>query len=70
VVFSHEINRHRLGSRFAYNHFGLIEIDWSAAGGGEVTLSLRSETGDEVLRQRVPVAGLQPDSGVRAGIGN
>jgi hypothetical protein len=35
-----------------------------------VTLSLRSETGDEVLRQRVPVAGLQPDSGVRAGIGN
>lgn len=70
VVFSHEINRHRIGSRFGYNHFGLIEIDWSAPGGGEVTLSLRSETGDEVLRQRVSVAALQPASGVRAGLGN
>jgi alkaline phosphatase D len=70
VVFSHEINRHRIGSRFGYNHFGLIEIDWSATGGGEVTLSLRAETGDEVLRQRVAVAALQPDSGARPGGGN
>jgi hypothetical protein len=60
VVFSHEINRHRIGSRFGYNHFGLITIDWAAAGGGEITLALRAETGDEVLRQRVAVAALQP----------
>jgi alkaline phosphatase D len=66
VVFSHEINRHRVGSRFGYNHFGLIELDWAAAGGGQVTLALRSETGDEVLRQRVSVSTLQPGAGSRA----
>lgn len=63
VVFSHEINRHRVGSRFGYNHFGLIEIDWAAAGSGQVTLALRSETGDEVLRQRVSVSALRPGTG-------
>lgn len=69
VVFSHEINRHRIGSRFGYNHFGLISIEWGAAGGGEVTLALRAETGDEVLRQRLSVAGLQPGVGTAAGAG-
>lgn len=65
VVFANEINRHRIGSRFDYNHFGLISIDWDAPGGGRVSLALRSDLGEEVLRQRVALAALQP--GAKAG---
>jgi alkaline phosphatase D len=60
VAFSHEINRHRVGSRLPYNHFGLITIDWNAAAGAELTLALHLDHGREVLRQRVRLADLQP----------
>jgi len=66
VVFANEINRHRIGSRFGYNHFGLITIDWDAPGGGRVSLAIRSDLGEEVLRQRVALAALQPGAGAGA----
>lgn len=59
VFFSQELNRHRLGTRLPYNHFGMIEIDWEAPGSPLVTLSLRLDEGTEVLRHRVPLATLR-----------
>jgi alkaline phosphatase D len=60
VTFKHEINRHRVGSTLAYHHFGLITIDWEAAGGPALTLALHLDHGAEVLRERVPLAALRP----------
>ncbi len=58
VFFGQELNRHRLGTRLPYNHFGLLEIDWDAPSGPQLTLSLRLDLGDEVLRQRLSLATL------------
>jgi len=60
VFFGQELNRHRLGTRLPYNHFGLLEIDWAAPDGAVITLSLRLDDGTEVLRHRVPLATLRP----------
>ncbi len=60
VTFIHEINRHRVGSPLSYNHFGLISIDWEAAGGPVLTLALHLDHGEEVLRERVPLSALRP----------
>lgn len=62
VTFKHEINRHRLGSTLAYHHFGLLTIDWEAAGGPVLSLALHLDHGAEVLRERVPLAALRPRS--------
>jgi alkaline phosphatase D len=60
VTYRNELNRHRVGSRLPYNHFGLLEIAWDAPSGPELTLSLRLDHGAEVLRHRVPLSTLQP----------
>lgn len=65
VFFGQELNRHRLGSRLPYNHFGVVEIDWEAADGPTVSLSLRLDTGREVLRHRISLATLRPRPSAR-----
>ena len=59
ISYFNEINRHRVGSPLAYNHFGLLTLNWEAAGGAELTLALHTDRGAEVLRQRVPLAALR-----------
>jgi alkaline phosphatase D len=59
VVFSNELNRHRVGSRFPYDHFGLVDIDWDAPAGAEIRLALYTDLAREVLRARVPLADLR-----------
>ncbi len=60
VTFWQEINRHRIGGRLPYNHFGLLEIFWDAPDGPTLTLTLRLDNGTEVLRHHIPLATLQP----------
>jgi alkaline phosphatase D len=60
VTFKHEINRHRIGSTLAYNHFGLISVDWEATGGPALALALHLDHGEEVLRHVVPLSSLRP----------
>ncbi len=60
VRFRHEINRHRIGTPLAYNHFGLLSVDWEAAEGPVLMLALHLDHGEEVLRERVPLAALRP----------
>lgn len=60
VTFRHELNRHRVGSPLAYNNFGSVSVDWDAAGGPVLTLALFLDRGEEVLRERVPLAALGP----------
>ena len=60
VTYRNELNRHRIGSRLPYNHFGVIEIDWDHAAGPRLVLSLRLDTGAEALRHSVPLASLRP----------
>jgi alkaline phosphatase D len=59
VQYNNEINRHRVGSPLPYNHFGLITIDWDAAGGVEIALALHSDRGVEMLRHRAPLSALR-----------
>lgn len=59
VTFWQEINRHRIGGRLPYNHFGLIEIAWDAPDDPLLTLSLRLDNGTEVLRHRVLLSALR-----------
>ncbi len=53
-----EINRHRLGSQYLANNFGVIEIDWEA---DEPTVEFRihAEDGRTVIRERVPMSELR-----------
>lgn len=60
VTFWQEINRHRIGGRLPYNHFGLLEIAWDAPEGPLLTLGLRLDDGTEVLRHHIPLSTLQP----------
>jgi alkaline phosphatase D len=60
VTFWQEINRHRIGGRLPYNHFGLLEIAWDAPEGPLLTLSLRLDNGAEVIRHRIPLSALRP----------
>ncbi|MDX2186411.1 MAG: alkaline phosphatase D family protein [Opitutaceae bacterium] len=59
VAYSHEHNRHRVGTPLVYDHFGVIAVDWEAKEGPVVSLSLHLDTGTEVLRQRVALAALK-----------
>lgn len=59
VSYQNEINRHRVGSPLAYNHFGLLTLDWDAAGGPQLVMALHLDTGAEVLRHQVPLAALR-----------
>jgi hypothetical protein len=61
VVYQNEHNRHRVGDRLVYEHFGLISVDWEAKGGAVVTLALHLDHGTEVLRQRVKLGELRAD---------
>ncbi len=54
-----EPNRHRVAAMPFGDHFGLIDINWSAA--LTVSLQLRDTAGEIVLRQTVPVRLLKPD---------
>lgn len=62
VSFVNELNRFRHGSLLGYNHFGQVSIDWEKPEGPEITLSLLLDNGEEVLRHRVSLAALRPNS--------
>ena len=59
VSYVNEINRHRVGSPLAYNHFGLITLEWEAEGGPQMIISLHLDHGPEVLRHRIPLTALR-----------
>lgn len=60
VAFRNELNRHRVGSSLAYNHFALLTIDWEKAGGAEIVLGFHLDHGEEVARHRINLSDLQP----------
>jgi alkaline phosphatase D len=60
VRYGFEHNRHRIGTPLVYNHFGLISIDWENANGPLLTLALHLDSGEEVLRQAIPLKDLRP----------
>ncbi|MDX2115480.1 MAG: alkaline phosphatase D family protein [Planctomycetota bacterium] len=55
--WGNELNRHRLGSTFHEENFGLIEIDWSAEDPA-LSLEIRDVRGRTVIRRRVPFSEL------------
>ena len=59
VSYVNEINRHRIGAPLAYNHFGLLTLEWEAEGGPQLVIGLHLDRGAEVLRHRIPLAALR-----------
>ncbi len=55
-----EPNRHRIGTMFWGNNFGLIEIDWDAEPSPRIRLQLRDEEGDVMFQQKFPLDLLRP----------
>jgi alkaline phosphatase D len=59
ISHANELNRHRLGSPLRYNHYATLTIDWDHAAGPQLTLELVADTGQPMLRHRVPLAVLR-----------
>lgn len=58
-TFNNEINRHRVGSLYGPDNFGWIEIDWDGPDGPVVSLQIRSDEGETVIRADVALSELQ-----------
>jgi alkaline phosphatase D len=50
-----EPNRYRVATVPSGNHFGLLVIDWEAEGGPHVSLQLRDEAGEILVRHTIPL---------------
>jgi alkaline phosphatase D len=55
-----EPNRWRHGELYGGENFGLIEIDWGAAGGPTLALSVRDLSGKPVVEKQVRLSDLRP----------
>jgi alkaline phosphatase D len=58
VNFQNELNRHRIGSKYAEHNFGTILIDWTETD-PTLRLQVRGEKGQVVLQQRVKLGALR-----------
>ncbi|MCS7159031.1 MAG: alkaline phosphatase D family protein [Gemmatales bacterium] len=56
-----ELNRHRVGSMFWGNNFGMIHIEWDRKD-PLIRLQIRDEEGELFLQQKIPLSLLQPGS--------
>jgi alkaline phosphatase D len=63
-----ELNKHRVAALSWGNHFGMVQIDWSATD-PLVSLQLRGEDGEVAVQTKVPLGRLQPKGGKVAGGG-
>lgn len=54
-----EVNRHRVGTMFWGNNFGMITIDWDKQD-PLIRLQIRDEEGELFLQQKIPLSLLQP----------
>ena len=59
-----EINRHRIGSEYHDENFGVIRIDWDSPE-PTVSLQIRKLDGEPAIVHDVPLSALQPDSAPR-----
>ncbi len=60
---TNEINRYRVGpSNYCRPNYGLIKIDWDAAGGPVATAGIKTIEGEPVFDVKLPLAELQPGS--------
>ncbi len=58
-IWYNELNRHRLGSEYRLENFGLIQIDWQRAD-PLIRLQVCGLNGQPVLLQEVPLRALAP----------
>jgi len=68
LLWTNEINHHRIGSRYHAENFGLATIDWSGQA-PRVTLEIRNLAGTPVIRHEVVPEVPHARSGGRAGVG-
>ncbi|MCS7167118.1 MAG: alkaline phosphatase D family protein [Gemmatales bacterium] len=54
-----ELNRHRIGTMFWGNNFGMIVIEWDKKD-PQLRLQIRDEEGDLFLQQKIPLSWLEP----------